>query len=120
MTNKIASFRLADLEPIPVYRPEVVDDRSDLLTNYSKTVTSDVRAKPSYTDCWVMNPSDDLEVISAYRTPLSAITVGNAPNGETEYVSEPLEYSYPDELNRLITDIIDDLRSDYRPRQKQG
>ena len=113
MTNKIASFRISELEPIPVYRP-YQEDNGDLCSRFIGSVSSDVRTKPSYTDCWVLNPSEGLDVIASYRTDLSGILVGNAPNGETEYVVSPLEYSYPDELNSLITDMIEDIRSDYR------
>ena len=113
MSNKIASFRISDIEPIPVYRP-YQEMKGDICSRFTSTVGSDIRMKPSYTDCWVMNPSDGLEVMTSYRTPLSSITVGSAPNGETEYDLYPLEYSYPDGLNALITDVIEGIRSDYR------
>jgi len=116
LSTNIASFKPSALEPIHIPHPEELTSFDDLRTAYGKIVSGDIRIKPSYTDCWVMNPSDDLRVTVSYRTPYCGVTVGTSLNGEAEYDILPLEYAYPDALNKIVYRIIEDIRSDYRKR----
>jgi len=116
VTTSIATFKPSALEPIHIPHPEELTSFDDLRTAYGKIISGDIRIKPSYTDCWVMNPSDDLKVTVNYRTPYCGVTVGMALNGEAEYDILPLEYAYPDGLNKIVYGIIEDIRSDYRKR----
>ncbi len=110
--SSTASFRLGDIRPIPI-PPNTTND-GDLLSRFSEMVSPDTRVKPSYTDCWVLNHSDALQVLTSYRTPYCGVTVGINENGETEYDCNPLEYSYPAELNGIVSEIIEELRENYR------
>ncbi len=114
MTDKMASFKLSDLIPRPVASKPKASPKDDILTAFSRIVTGDIRMKPSYTDCWVLNASENLQVYSTYRTPYCGAMVGMSPSGETEYDVVPLEYSYPDGLNAIVMGIIDRIRSKHR------
>ena len=114
MDSKIASFRISDLTPIPVTDPDSISVKDDILTAFSKTVEEDVRTKPSYTDCWVLNPTEDSRIISTYRTRYCGVSIGFSMNGETEYAVSPLEYSYPDNMNHIVMEVIEEVRSRHR------
>ena len=73
----------------------------------------DVRTKPSYTDCWITG-SPDLRDPVSYNTDAGSVSVGLADNGETMYCLTPREYAYPDRMNALVMDMIDDIRDAYR------
>ncbi len=114
MDSKIASFRISDLTPIPVTDPDSISVKDDILTAFSKTVEEDVRTKPSYTDCWVLNPTGDSRILSTYRTRYCGVSIGFSMNGETEYAVSPLEYSYPDNMNHIVMEVIEEVRSRHR------
>lgn len=110
MTTKIASFRVSDEGTIPV--ASVSDECRT--SSFSAMIERDSRMKPSYTDCWVMNPPSGMRVTSSYRTPFCGVTIGTCDDGETEYDVSPLEYSYPDGLNRIVLDTIEKVRDGHR------
>ena len=114
MSSKIASFKVSDMRPIQIPRPEQEPDDSDILTAFSRLVQTDTRMKPSYTDCWVLNPPEDMKEIASYRTQYCGVTVGDSMSGELEYDVLPLEYSYDDALNKIVLRVIDRLRDGYR------
>ncbi len=114
MSERIASFKLSEVKPIPVPTPEANRECHDLLEAFSRCVQKDVRTKPSYADFWLMNGPEEMKVLAEYRTQYCGITVGDAPDGELEYDAHPLEFSYPDGLNAIVLRIIDRFRSEYR------
>lgn len=114
MDTKIASFKISDLKPLRIPDPKEATVQDDLGTLFSKLVVRDVRMKPSYTDCWVMNQTESVRTVTSYRTPYCGITIGSCPDGEMEYYMLPLEYAYPDGLSAIVLRIIERIRSDYR------
>ncbi len=114
MKADTASFKLSDLKPVRIPDLAEVLPQDDLKSMFSKLVVSDIRMKPSYTDCWVMNQTDSVRTIATYRTKYCGITIGACPDGEMEYYMLPLEYAYPDGLSAIVLRIIDRIRSDYR------
>lgn len=114
MTSNIASFKVSEMEPKRIPRPDSIPDDADLLAAFSRMVQNDARMKPSYTDCWVLNPPDDFEEIASYRTQCCGVTIGDSMAGELEYHVLPLEYSYDDSLNKIVMRVIEDLRDRYR------
>ena len=42
--------------------------KNDFTSRFSALVAKDVRTKPSYTDCWLTSPSNEIKVISRYNT----------------------------------------------------
>ena len=81
---------------------------------FSRLASSDIRSKPSFTDCWMTNPPDGLRPVASYVTDHGSVLVGVADDGETEYNVTPREYSYPDRLNAVVMDVIDGVRDAYR------
>ncbi len=88
--------------------------KNDFTSRFSALVAKDVRTKPSYTDCWLTNPSNDIKVISRYNTQFASVIVGLAEDGQTEYSVTPVEYSFPDMANAIISDVIRTIRARYR------
>ena len=88
--------------------------KNDFTSRFSALVAKDVRTKPSYTDCWLTNPSNDIKVISRYNTQFASVVVGLADDGQTEYSVTPVEYSFPNMANAIISDVIRTIRSRYR------
>ncbi len=80
---------------------------------FGAAAADDVRSKPSYTDCW-MTGIPELRTISSYRTECGNVTVGESDGGETFYCVTPREYAYPDALNAVVMDVIEDIRETYR------
>ncbi len=78
--------------------------------------SEDVRTKPSYTDCWITNPPDGLRPLASYMTDCGSVLVGTSDDGEIEYNVTPREYAYPDSLNKLVMDVIEEIRESYRSR----
>ena len=113
MGPKVASFRLGDVDPKPVAGGKGPEPEG-FMERYAEMVQKDLRMKPSYTDCWVMPPSDDFNPMATYRTPYCGVSVGPLMSGEIEYSVSPLEYGYPDELNALVREIIEKVRDTYR------
>ena len=113
MTTNIASFRIDGTRSVPVPQEENHTLVSDL-THLSDMIDGDIRRKPSYTDCWLLNGTENLKDVRSYLTDHSSVSIGLSDNGEMEYVVQPVEYSYPDSLNDIILDLIDSIRWDYR------
>ena len=88
--------------------------KNDFTSRFSALVAKDVRTKPSYTDCWLTSPSNEIKVISRYNTQFASVVVGLADDGQTEYSVTPVEYSFPDMANAIISDVIRTIRSRYR------
>jgi type IV secretory pathway ATPase VirB11/archaellum biosynthesis ATPase len=114
MAERIASFKISETKPIPIPIPEADKECRDLPELFSRMIKNDIRTKPSYTDFWLMNASDDLKVLAEYQTQYCCITVGDAPDGEMEYDIQPLEFSYSDGLNSIVLGIMERFRSEYR------
>lgn len=74
-----------------------------------------VRSKPSYADCWI-SPSPDLRRVASYMTDVGSVAIGVSNNGETMYCVTPREYAYPDALNAVVMDVIEEIRDAYRDR----
>lgn len=86
-----------------------------LLEAFASLAGEDVRTKPSYTDCWIAGVPE-LRTIVSYMTPEASVTIGESASGETYYCMTPREYSYPDELNAQVLEVIEDIREAYRER----
>lgn len=91
-------------------------DRSSglFIDDLRKIIDGNTRVKPTYADCWLIGKRDDLEKIMEYDTSSGKVLIGTAADGETEYNLIPNEYTYPDSMNAVISQIIDDVRSDFR------
>ncbi len=104
---------LAPLPPDGIDRPSPEVTRGGFSTAFSAKLATDVRTKPSYTDCWVTEV-DGLVPVASYMTDVGSVVVGNTMGGEAMYCVMPREYAYPDRLNAVVMDIIEDIRSRYR------
>ena len=80
---------------------------------FSELAMADVRTKPSYTDCWV-TAVPELQPIASYMTDMGSVSIGMSDGGETFYAVTPREYAYPDALNAVVLDVIDEIREVYR------
>ena len=97
--------------------PEKVPIRTDgIMLDLERIVSSNMRIKPIYADCWLLGSTDDLDIISEYRLPGAKVVIGTATDGETEYNLTPDEYSSPDSINAIIEKAIEEVRSSYRKR----
>lgn len=81
---------------------------------FSSLVSGNVRTKPSYTDCWILEPTPDSSPISRYTTDDCTVSICRCPDGAIEYSVTPREYGYTEPLNRLVSGIVDDVRNRYR------
>ncbi len=111
MFRRTASF---DASAVPEPKSPFARMPTDFATLFSRLASENVRTKPSYTDCWMTNPPDGLKRIASYMTPYGSVLVGMSDDGETEYNLTPREYAYPDGLNSVVMDIIDEIRDGYR------
>ncbi|MDR3206013.1 MAG: type II/IV secretion system ATPase subunit, partial [Candidatus Methanoplasma sp.] len=84
------------------------------MDDLSKMAFGHMRSKPVYADCWLVGSRGDLEKIEEYRTPSGSVMIGLAADGETEYNLTPNEYSYPDDVNRVVETTIGRVREKYR------
>ena len=98
-----------DIEP----RSNLNDKRS-ILEGLIKLSENNVRSKPVYADCWLVGRKGDIESTLDYDSPGGSVTIGTAVDGETEYNLTPIEYSYPDSINAVIENVINDIREGYR------
>ncbi|MBO4569480.1 MAG: hypothetical protein J5674_05990, partial [Candidatus Methanomethylophilaceae archaeon] len=92
-----------------------IASKNDFTSIFAAMVVKDLRSKPTYTDCWLTYPSD-VRVLAKYDTHSAHVTVGLTDDGQTEYSVIPSEYSLPDSMNALISDVIRDIRAAYRVR----
>jgi len=76
-----------------------------------RTVSSNIRMKPTYADCWLIGSADDLDVIEEYDIPSGHVTIGTAADGETEYNLIPSEYSATDFTDSVVKEAIDEVRN---------
>lgn len=82
---------------------------------FARLPSGDVRTKPSYTDCWMISESCELEPLTSYVTGDGSVLIGiSERDGETEYNLTPREYAYPDGLNSVVMDVVDGIRDRYR------
>ncbi|MBO4797282.1 MAG: Flp pilus assembly complex ATPase component TadA, partial [Candidatus Methanomethylophilaceae archaeon] len=93
---------------------DVLASRNDFTSAFSLIVGKDIRTKPSYTDCWLMKQPENSRILSKYRTRFASVTVRLSDDGQTEYSVVPVEYSFSDRVNAIITDVIRDIRTEYR------
>ncbi|HKM14085.1 MAG TPA: type II/IV secretion system ATPase subunit [Candidatus Methanomethylophilaceae archaeon] len=97
--------------------PEKITIRTDgMMADFKRIVSSNMRIKPIYADCWLLGSTDDLDIISEYRLPGADVVIGTAIDGETEYNLTPDEYSSPDSINAIIERTIEEVRTSYRER----
>ena len=87
---------------------------SDFAGVFASLAAGNTRTKPSYTDCWMTNSSDELKQMASYVTAQGSVLVGLSDDGEVEYNLTPREYAYPDALNSIVMDVIDGIRESYR------
>ncbi len=80
---------------------------------FSSLLGKDVRIKPSYTDCWV-SEIHDLTPLASYMTDVGSVVIGTIPSGDVMYCVTPREYAYPDALNAVVMDIIEEIRETHR------
>lgn len=80
---------------------------------FASVVGTDLRTKPSYADCWTVGVPE-LRSIASYMTDEGSVSIGVADSGETMYCVTPREYAYPDPLNAVVMDVIEDIRDSYR------
>lgn len=104
----VASFDPDDPSP-PPKRPS-----GGFLERFSAMVQSDIRVKPSFTDTWMLPPSEGMRVISSYATDQATVNIGDCRDGQTEYCVIPREYAYPDAMNALVSEVIEAVREDHR------
>ena len=109
--RRSASF---DADAAPADRGSACRRPRDFASLFSGLASENVRTKPSYTDCWMTNPPDGLRKIASYMIPYGSVLIGMSDDGETEYNLTPREYAYPDGLNSLVMDVIEDIRDGYR------
>ncbi len=93
---------------------EEIRGRGTFMSEFGALVDENTRVKPTYADCWLLGCTDELNKITEYDSPSGKVFIGLAADGETEYNLTPYEYSYPDSLNALIGDIIDQVRETFR------
>ena len=115
MSTKIASFRVADGDALPI--PETVEHREDPAGLFSASVGSDTRVKPCYSEGWILSPSESTHCLASYGIDYGHVTISETPQGETEYALNPLEYAYPDSLNGIISSVIDRVRAEHLERR---
>ncbi len=97
--------------------PEKIPMRTEgMMTDLKRIVSSNMRIKPIYSDCWLLGSTKDLDIISEYRLPGADVVIGTAIDGETEYNLTPDEYSSPDSINAIIERTIEEVRTSYRER----
>lgn len=108
-----ASFVVSEAVP---HRIQPMGRKQDLVSIFSMLTSADVRRKPSYTDCWMTDPSEVLTPIASYMTPCGSVMIGTSDDGNTEYRMTPREYAYPDALNSLVMDLIDEIREVHREK----
>lgn len=108
-------------EPIPFYAgensvpaSEPVIQRSGLREDLKKIISCNVRTKPSYTDCWLVGNVGKIDVLEEYDTPSGHVAIGTALDGEYEYNLTPLEYTSSEAQNKIITEIIEEVRKEFR------
>ena len=104
---------IASFDPNDVPSPRSRRLPEGLVGLFGEAAGTDIRSKPSYTDCW-MTAVPELRTIASYRTECGNVTVGESDGGETFYCVTPREYAYPDGLNAVVMDVIDDIRETYR------
>ncbi len=114
MGTKIASFRIGDITPVPVTDPNTIIEDDGLLKAFSIAIQKDMMKKPSYTECWVLNNDSPLERLSSYQTRSGTVVVGISMDGEADYILSPFEYGYPDQLNDIIVDSLNEVCDRYR------
>lgn len=89
---------------------------SSMVNDLNGIICANTRIKPTYADCWLMGRRDSLEMISEYDTPSGRVMIGRASDGETEYNLTPNEYTYPDSMNAVISNVISRVRETYRKK----
>ena len=85
-----------------------------IMESLARIDTRSAKKKPVYADTWVIGSSEGLQVTESYETDAASIVIGTAEDGEMEYNIVPNEYNYPIELDSIVEDAIDNLRSEYR------
>ncbi|MDO5862019.1 MAG: ATPase, T2SS/T4P/T4SS family [Thermoplasmata archaeon] len=80
---------------------------------FSPLVGTDLRTKPSYTDCWLAGVPE-MRTVASYMTDVGSVRIGMTEGGEAVYCVTPREYAYPDALNAVVMDVIDEIRDGYR------
>lgn len=109
--NRSFSFVPSRTEGRPVRTETVPEGFAQILAT---NIMDNIRTKPSYSDCWSLEPTPDGEVVAGYSTSRCTVNISVCPDGVTEYDAVPVEYAYPDGLNTIMMDIIERLREDYR------
>ena len=99
-------------EGMPVVEPDA-RGHGGFAEAFASLVGPDARTKPSYADCWVVSVPE-LRPIASYMTDVGSVLIGLSDGGETVYSVTPREYAYPDPLNAVVMDVIDDIRESYR------
>lgn len=84
------------------------------MTDFCNMAESNVRIKPTYSDCWLVGRRTELEKMAEYETSSGKVLIGIAPDGEIEYNLMPNEYLHPDSLNVVIYNTIGDVRETFR------
>ena len=74
------SFRPSDA---PV-RKDAKAPPSDFAGVFASLAAGNTRTKPSYTDCWMTNSSDELKQMASYVTAQGSVLVGLSEDGEVE------------------------------------
>ena len=97
-----------------VPQPKAVLPQSTFMENLRKLSVSDIRTKPSYSDCWLIGNAGNLDKIEEYDTPSGHVVIGISPDGETEYNLTPAEYTSSDSINSIIEELICKVRKEFR------
>ena len=97
-----------------VPQPKAILPQSTFMENLRKLSVSDIRTKPSYSDCWLIGNAGNLEKLEEYDTPSGHVVIGISPDGETEYNLTPAEYTSSDSINSIIEELICKVRKEYR------
>ena len=96
-------------------RPHIFGENSvpSVVSSLSRIGNRDARYKPIYSDCWVFGDHSQLNVSERYSNARSSVTIGVAPDGETEYNIIPNEYSFNDELNDIVQNMISVVKKEF-------
>ncbi|MCL2712400.1 MAG: type II/IV secretion system ATPase subunit [Methanomassiliicoccaceae archaeon] len=89
-----------------------ITDIPNVLKSLERMSVKEKRSKPLYSGCW-MNDMHDIETIERYEIPSGSVTIGNTPDGRTEYFLKPSEYKFSDDMNSVVNKVINEIRNSF-------
>jgi len=95
------------------------DSLPSVISSLSRIGNRDARTKPIYSDCWIFGDHSQLNVSENYVNSRSSVTIGIAPDGETEYNVIPHEYGFNDEFNGIVHNMIEIIRKEFLESEEE-